>query len=302
MFAEAAILVRQMTAPELFADGLTFPEGPRWYESELWLSDIHAHKVLAFSPEGHRRTVAEVPQRPSGLGFHPDGTPIVVSVRDKRLLKIDPAGGTSLLADLADFPGNFLNDMVVDQEGRAYVGYRHDRGYSTLTDHRSEGVILVTRDGSARLAADGMSGPNGSVVTPDGKTLIVAESHASRLTAFDIAADGSLDNRRVFAELEAGVDGCCLDADGQVWVAARGECQRYQEGGEVTARVTPVSPGFHPLACALGGQDRRTLYILCLRSPASGFPLNKDTTLDHESPLRGLVEQLRVETPGAGLP
>jgi len=196
-------------------DGLTFTEAPRWRDGKLWFSDFYTHRVLTVTPDGRLETVVEIPQRPSGLGWTSDGALLVVSMLDRRLLRVE-SGKPRVVADLSALATGPCNDMVVDAVGRAYVGnFGFDR-------HRGEPprttcIARVDRDGTVTRAADELSFPNGTVITPDGRTLIVAETLAHRLTAFDVAADGALSNRRLFAALEGCFpDGICLDAEGAV--------------------------------------------------------------------------------------
>ena len=277
-------------------DGLVFPEGPRWHGGRLWFSDIHACKVMAVDLAGLSETIASVPQRPSGLGFLPDERLLAVSVLDGRLLRLDPEGAHTY-ADL-NAPGGVLpNDMVVGEDGRAYVG---DVAFEiSAGPPRPGNVILVTPDGAARVVAEGLSYPNGMVIAPDGKTLIVAETIGRRLTAFDIAADGSLSGRRTFADLATGAiggthpDGICLDAEGAVWVASppTSEFVRVREGGDVTHRID-VS-GRWAVACVLGGEDRRTLFLCTARTTLAD--LGRGNSI-------GWIETARADVPGAGRP
>ena len=205
-----------MHSTDVLLDGLAFPEGPRWHEDRLFFSDMHAHRVVAVDAGGNDETIVEVPNQPSGLGWLPGGDLLVVSMVDRKVLRL--AGGTlAVHADLADLAPANCNDMVVDARGRAYVG---NFGFDMYAGEpwRKTNIIAVDPDGNAWVAADEMSFPNGPVITPDGRTLIVGESSAARLTAFDIADDGSLSNRRVWAslrEIGATPDGICLDADGR---------------------------------------------------------------------------------------
>jgi len=272
-------------------DGLLFPEGPRWHEGRLWFSDMHARRVMALGMDGRAETIVEVPGSPSGLGWLPDGRLLVVSMTDRRLLRLDPSG-LAEAADLSGLASFHCNDMVVDRFGSAYIG---NFGFDLNADepYRPAEVILVTPDGMARVVADDMAFPNGSVITPDGKTLIVGESFAARLTAFDIQPDGSLSGRRVWAQLEGAVpDGICLDAEGAIWVASplSAEVLRVREGGEVTRRVPVETQAF---ACMLGGPERRTLFILTAASS------NPDECRSSSS---GRIEMLPIDVPGAGWP
>jgi sugar lactone lactonase YvrE len=241
--------------------GLAFPEGPRWHDDRLFFSDMHGHRVVAVEENGESETIAEVPNQPSGLGWLPDGRMLVVSMVDRKVLRLE-ADGLVLHADLAALAPANCNDMVVDGRGRAYVG---NFGFDMYAGEpwRKTNIIAVDPDGRAWVAAEDMSFPNGPVVTPDNTTLIVGESTAARLTAFDIGEDGSLSNRRVWASLKeigATPDGICLDAEGAIWVAcpASNRCVRVGEGGEL---LDEVPTGRGTFACALGGRDGRTLFI-----------------------------------------
>lgn len=251
---------------QVFVSGLAFGEGPRWHEDELWLSDMHAHQVLRVSTAGEVNAVVEVEQAPSGLGWLPGGDLLIVSMTDRRILRWD---GNTLAqhCDLSDLTRYHINDMVVDSTGRAYVGNFGFDLHGGATPAPAE-LICVEPGGSARIVAEDLMFPNGTVITPDGSTLIVAESFASRLTAFDISANGDLTNRRIWAELpdSAVPDGICLDAGGGIWSASptTSNCIRQTEGGEVTHQLQLDQGAF---ACMLGGPDGDTLYVLS--APAS---------------------------------
>jgi sugar lactone lactonase YvrE len=245
---------------KVLLDGLMFTEGPRWHDGKLFFSDMHAHKVMSVDLEGKAQTIVEVPTWPSGLGWLPDGRMLIVSMTDRKLLRLDP-DGLKTHADLDALASFYCNDMVVDGKGRAYVG---NFGYDLLSGEpqKPAELILVNPDGSARVAADGFDFPNGTVISPDGKTLVVGESMGHRLTAFNIQSDGSLTNRRPFADLgEAVPDGIALDAEGAIWVASpmSKELLRVRDGGAVAERLKFDTM---PIACALGGPDRRTLFML----------------------------------------
>jgi sugar lactone lactonase YvrE len=280
-----------MSETTVLLEGLAFPEGPRWRDGKLWFSDMHSQRVMTVDPDGRTETVVEVANDPSGLGWLPDGRLLVVSMRDRKLLRLDP-GGLVEVADLGHIATWHCNDMVVDTHGRAYIG-NFGADLEGDGDMIPAAIARVDPDGSVRVAADDLMFPNGTVITPDGKTLIVGESYASRMTAFDIADDGSLHNRRTWAQFETAVpDGCCLDAEGAVWVASplSSEVLRVHEGGRISRRIELDSLG---IACMLGGEDRRTLYVL-----------TASTVLPHEAKERrdGRIETIRVEVPGAGLP
>lgn len=281
-----------MDAPEVLLDGLAFAEGPRWHDGRLFFSDMHAGAVLAVDADGRAETIVRVEGDPSGLGWLPDGRMLVVSMRDRRLLRHDP-GGLVTLADLSRLASFHCNDMVVDAAGRAYVGNFGFDLHVEKPAFRKTNLVLVHPDGRAVAVADDLSFPNGTVITPDGRTLVVGESFAARLTAFDIAPDGSLSGRRVFAKLEGAVpDGICLDAEGAIWVASpvSGEVLRVHEGGRVSQRIPVETQAF---ACMLGGPDRRTLYVC---TAATSHPE------ECQAKRTGRIETVRVEVPGAGLP
>ncbi len=202
---------------EVVLDDLAFPEGPRWHDGRLWFSDQHDQRVVAMTTDGVAQTIVVVPQQPSGLGWLPDGRMLVVSMLDRKLMRHEADGTLVVHADLAAVAPGSCNDMVVDARGRAYVG---NFGFDMYAGEkpRETNIVFVDTDRTVRSAADGMAFPNGSVITPDGMTLLVGESMAGRITALDIDADGGLSNRRVWAQLQhATVDGMCLDAEGAIW-------------------------------------------------------------------------------------
>lgn len=290
-----------MTRARVLADGLYFGEGPRWHDGRLWFSDFYDHRVKSLDESGAVRTELEIDDQPSGLGWLPDGRLLVVAMHRRQLLRIDP-DGVKVHADLSGVAAYHTNDMVVDSSGRAYVGnfgFRLDQAVrergveSVLADHPTTQLARVDPDGKVHVAASDMHFPNGMVITPDGRTLIVAETLAMRLTAFDIGPHGELSNRRVWATLGMRApDGICLDAKGHVWVAnaIAPECVLVAPGGEIVAKVETAEPCY---ACMLGGDDRRTLYIM---SAPSSMP-------DVVSKARlGIVACAPVSTPGAGRP
>lgn len=246
--------------PTTLLDGLVFPEGLRWHDGRLWLSDMYAGKVLAVGLDGAVEEIAAVPGRPSGLGFLPDGTPLVVSMEDHRLLRLEP-GGAVEHADLTDLVTGHINDMLVTPSGRAYVG---NFGFDFLggEDPKPANVVVVEPDGSAQVAADGLMFPNGMALADGGATLLVAEMLAGKVTAFAVAADGTLSDARPWAELpERTPDGIALDADGNLWVASSlsAEALLVAPGGEVLELLS-TAPRLAP-ACALGGLDGDTLFL-----------------------------------------
>jgi sugar lactone lactonase YvrE len=277
---------------EILLDGLTFPEAPRWHDGRLWFSDFYTHRVVAVDLAGRAETMVEVPQRPSGLGWTPDGALLVVSMLDRRLLRAEN-GTTRVHADLAAVATGPCNDMVVDAQGRAYVGnFGYDRHKGEPP--RTTCLARVDPDGRVTRAAEDLFFPNGTVITPDGRTLIIGETQAHRLTAFDVAPDGTLRNRRVWASLDASVfpDGISLDAEGAIWVAdARGAALlRVREGGKIDGTVSTGAR--YAFACMLGGADRRTLFVCTSTGSGPAMADKRD----------GAIETVRVDVPGAGLP
>lgn len=243
----------------LLANGFVFLEGPRWHDGALWVSDMWGHEVLRVTEDGAHATVCTVPQRPSGLGFLPDGTPLVVSMADRQVMRVVD-GAMVPHADLSALASGDCNDMLVDETGQAYVGNFGFDVHGGETPAKAD-LIVVDPAGVARTAAAGFDFPNGMVLMDAGRTLIVAESWARRLTALDRDPDGNLSNRRIFAELDGrSPDGICIDAEGGIWVACydTDEFVRVREGGIITDRVTV--PGRRAVACALGGADGRTLF------------------------------------------
>ena len=280
--------MRQFT---VLVDNLCFGEGPRWHQGRLFYSDMHAHTVNAVDLNGRVEVIVEVPAWPSGLGWLPDGRMLIVSMTDRSLMRLED-GALKLHADLSSLASCHLNDMVVDANGRAFVG---NFGYDIWQGQtrKAAEVVMVHADGSARVVARDMMFPNGSVIPPGGKRLIVGESMAHRLTEFDITADGSLDNRRIWAELgEALPDGIALDAEEAIWVAApfTYELLRVKRGGEVAEQIKLEQM---PIACALGGPARRTLFLLTSETVEPNECREKRSAR---------IEITEVEAPGAGLP
>jgi len=279
-----------MSETRVLLDGLRFPEGPRWHDGKLWFSDMHARRVMTLDPSGHAETVLSLDDETSGLGWLPDGRLLVVSMQQRKVLRRD-RGGLALHADLAAVASFHANDMVVDARGRAYVGnfgFDLNGGAPQVATN----LALVHPDGRVEVAASDLLFPNGTVLTPDGGTLVVGETFAARLTAFDVAEDGRLSKRRVWAQLDRAVpDGICLDAEGAIWVASpisKGVL-RVREGGDVLQRIAVDHQAY---ACMLGGADRRTLYI-CTAETHDPAKTGSNT---------GRIEAIVVDVPGAGLP
>ncbi|HEY7621739.1 MAG TPA: SMP-30/gluconolactonase/LRE family protein [Solirubrobacteraceae bacterium] len=259
-------------------DGGSFFEGPRWHEGRWWVSDFYRHVVLAIDSDGSSEEVLGVDGQPSGMGWMPDGSLLVVSMRDHRVLRWTQQDGATVHADVSEHCGGHLNDMVVDSTGRAYAG---EFGFDLMAggDPATANLIRVDPDGSASVAADEMLFPNGSVITPDGRTLIVGETAGARYTAFTIERDGSLSDRHIWAQLaptppittleetlgrlKVGPDGCGLDAEGHIWAADEvgARCIRVAPGGEIVDEIA-APEGLDFFACMLGGDDGRTL-LMC---------------------------------------
>ena len=294
-----------MTTTSILRTGLHFGEGPRWHDGRLWYSDFYDHAVHAIDLDGNDERLFEVPGQPSGLGWMPDGTLLVSSMTDRRVLRWD---GSSLTehADLSAHAGWWVNDLVVAADGTAWVGNFGFDLDAFLAIHGIEGVLgepgptatvlcRVAPDGTVSVAANDVIFPNGSVITPDGRTLIIAETLALRLTAFDIDTDGSLVNRRVWADLSAVMgapDGICLDADGAVWIAnaIANQCLRVAEGGEILDQVETSQTAF---ACMLGGPEGRHLFVMT--APDSDHTARAAAA-------EGCIEVAEVAVPHAGLP
>lgn len=244
------------------ADDLAFGEAPRWHNGWLYLSDIHADRVLRVAPSGGYEVVAEFAGPTSGLGWLPDGRMLVVSMNDRKLLRQEGADFVEH-ADLSAIATWHANDMVVAADGTAYVGNFGFMISPVRGDPCTAAIAKVSPDGVASVAADDFWFPNGAAITPDGKTFIVAESATKRLTALDIATDGTLNNRRLWGQMadDQLPDGICLDAEGAVWVASppSREVVRMIEGGAVVERIATQQEA---IACMLGGEDGRTLFIL----------------------------------------
>ncbi len=246
---------------EVVVEGIDFGEGPRWHDGRLWFSDFFQGTISSVGDDGVRHVEHRHQGRPSGLGWLPDGRLVFVSMLDRRLLRVEPDGTTVVHADLAAVAGGHCNDMVIGADGTAYVG---NFGFDFEGDAEpvTTRLAIVRSDGSVTTAPGELTFPNGSVITPDGGTLIVGESFGARYTAFTIDAGGGLTAPRTWADVPGTTpDGCTLDADGAIWFAdARGrQVVRVAEGGDVLAHLPTPDPTF---ACMLGGTDGRTLFVL----------------------------------------
>lgn len=287
-------------------DGYSYLECPRWQDGRLWVSDFYTNQVVATDGRGSVEVVAEVPGQPAGLGFLPDGRALIASMRDHRILVRDDSSRLKEHADLSEVASGVLNDMVVDEDGRAFVG---NFGFDLMggAPLRYTTLTRVDPDSTVTTVAEDLGFPNGMVILP-GEVLLVAETFAGRITAFDIDAWGGLSNRRVWAqfgetpqttdvggaveELPIGPDGICADAEGAIWVAdaLHARVIRVREGGEI---VDEIPTGTGVFACMLGGEDGRTLFLCAAPSFA-----------EHERrPVReAQLLAVKVDVPHGGLP
>jgi sugar lactone lactonase YvrE len=290
-------------------EGGSFFESPRWHDGRWWVSDFYRHLVLTVDGDGRAEEVLTVEGQPSGLGWMPDGSLLVVSMRDRRILRRTPDGEVAVHADVAEYCGGHLNDMVVDARGRAYVG---NFGFDLMGfgDPAPADLVRVDPDRTATVAAEDLLFPNGSVITPDGRTLVVGETAGARYSAFTIEDDGSLSDRRIWAQvaptpeittfaetlskLRFGPDGCGLDAEEHIWSADEvgARCVRLAPGGEIVDEIA-APDGQAVFACMLGGEDGRTLLMCC----APDFDVDSRQAA-HES----VLVTTTVEVPHAGLP
>lgn len=275
--------------------GLAMGESARWHDGRFWCSDWVAGEILAAHLDGTVEVVARSTSFPFCFDWLPDGSMVVTSGTGLDRLEPARSGGTGTLVPFVDMTGlvsGGWNEVVVDPRGNTYVNapnFDMSHGFDFEVGSQSGVIALVTPDGDARLVADGVAFPNGMAVTPDGSTLVVAESFACRLGAWDIEPDGSLSNRRVWATLEHGVDGICIDAEGAVWCATQKGCTRIREGGEVAETIPLDLFGF---SCALGGPEGRTLFMVA--NEWHGFEnIGK-------GPQTGRVYTAEVEVPAAG--
>lgn len=287
--------------------GLSFTESPRWRDGRLYVSDFYTHRVLAVSMDGTAETLAHVARQPSGLGFLPDGRMLIVSMRDRRILRREFGGSLVEHADLSALAPWYLNDMLVNHDGQAWVG---NFGFDLMGGAPACATVLirVEPDGTARVVADELGFPNGMALTPDGRTLIVAESTMNRLSAFNVVS-GSLGERwtwaafgnppastdvgELLAQVDVAPDGICLDSEGAVWVAdaAHSRLIRVAAGGRILDERRTNRAGV--FACMLGGDDGRTLFA----SAAPTFH-EAEASANH----RASILMTKVEVPHAGLP
>ncbi len=286
-----------MPDPRVLLTGIALGESPRWHDGRLWFADWAAQQLIAVDPAGRSEVIAEVPSFPFSIDWLPDGTLLILSASSKSVLRRESDGGAAAPVrlvphqDLTGLSTKPWNEIVVDGRGNTYL---NNIGFDFPEGEITTGIVgLLTADGALRQVADGVEFPNGMAVTPDNSTLIVAESYAHCLTAFDIADDGTLSNRRIWADLgDAAPDGICLDADGAAWYAdvPHQQCVRVAEGGEVLDKVTVDRGCF---ACMLGGPDGRTLFIVAAKWP---------DVMNPAAPRTGQVLTADAPAAGAGWP
>lgn len=269
----------------VLVDDLLFPESPRWHDNIFYFSDMNDGRVISVDLKGNTKILIEMPGPCSGIGWRPDGTMLVVSMQDRRLMSWD-GKKLDMVCDMYDMATYHCNDMVVDKKGRAYVGnFGFDLG--DRNNVKPAEIIMVDLDGTPKVVADNLLFPNGTVITPDGKTLIVGQTFGHCLTAFDIREDGTLGAPQQWAKLPDIIhpDGICLDANGGIWVACPGTAKVYrvEQGGIITDTI-PVKTNAY--ACMLGGPDGTTLFIATAGNTYRS----------------GKIETIQVKIPGAGLP
>ena len=299
--------------------GLYFGEGPRWHENKLWFSDFYSHKVMTLDENNSLETVCEVPNQPSGLGWLPNGDLLIVSMLDRKILRFSE-GSISVHADLSEYVAHKCNDMVVGRDGTAYVGNfgMGDAGESLNSTH----LMIVKSDGTVLKGPDNLLFPNGTVITEDGKNLIIAETLGAKLTSFDIEDNGELTNRKLWARTSPLFslliikflssmgfdlskvdfskysknlhvpDGICLDEKNGIWIASptTKAVVRIEKGGNITDTINTPKGAF---ACMLGGKERKTLYVIISNS--------SDPEEAQASP-EGEIHSIEVEIPGVGKP
>ena len=272
------------------ASGFIFLEGLRWRDDRLWMSDMWGGVCYHLSPKGEKQPICTVPNRPSGIGFLPNGVPLVISMTDRKLMKL-VEGQLELYADLSNVATGELNDILVDGSGRAYVG---NFGYDLFggAEAKTANIAMVTPDGAISVVADDLVFPNGMVLIDNDRTLVASETFANRLTAFDVGADGKLANRRVYFDLgERTPDGICVDQQEGIWVSSfvTGEFLRVTRDGLISDRIACNDK--RAVACALGGADGRTLFCSTFGGHLEDMVARR--------PL-GAIETVRVEVPGIG--
>jgi sugar lactone lactonase YvrE len=277
---------------QLLTEGIAFPESPRWHEDRLWFSDVYGFALKAVDLDGKMEVIAEVPGRPSGLGVLPDGRMLMATALEQKLYAVGADGAMEETADLSGLATGLLNDMVVDSAGRAYVG---DNGFNPASgeEFKPGRTLTVALGGEPEVAAEDVHLHNGCAISPDGRTLYVAETFRHCVTRFAIEADGRLGDRAIHAELTSRPDGLCLDAEHHLWVAMVQESEyvRVDPAGEIVERIAAASP--FALACMLGGPERRHLFLN-----------SADTSMERlkNGDSVGRIDVVEVPVAGAGLP
>lgn len=283
------------TKRETLISGLGYLEAARWHDGTLWFSDIKNKTVNRLTETGEHTVVATIDARPSGIGFMPDGTPLVVSMENSELVLLKDREQETI----ASFDGKMINDMAVDSKGRAYIS---QFGFDLFGGEppKPTGLLIRHPDGRIEQNGEGLIFPNGIAISPDERLLVVAESFGipkTKLTAFDINPDGSLSNQRIFAEFGSSdtdvPDGICMDSEGAVWVSftRRGEYRRVFEGGKVADVISiPPEGGNYCVDCVLGGEDMRSLFMLIADTNTERLGNNWDSS--------ARIEITKVSVPG----
>jgi sugar lactone lactonase YvrE len=296
--------VNIVSGPTTILAGLEFPEGPRWHDGHLWFSDINGHAVRSIDEHGETVLVIPLDDSPSGLGFMPNGDLLIVLMHRRVILRRSPPGLLTLHADLSAMPGDFINDMVVDEQGGAYVGTRTEGIDPENPGFLSDSLVYVSPDGAGRVVAQDLVAPNGAVLTGDGR-LLLSETYAHRLMEFTIAPDASLRERRIFVEID-GIypDGICADPAGGIWIASpyNSELLRVDQHGVLTDRI--ATGEFLAVACAFGGALNNTLFVVSV-SPATMRKVRSEVTqlfiFDPDAPSgQGSVKTFIVRPQGSG--
>ena len=280
-------LINKKMKIKVLLSSLEFPEGPRWRNGKLFFSDAAAGKVISVDEKGNSDVLVQLRDMSSGIGFLNDGRMLIVSMQKRHLMRLDP-DGLKIHADLSKLTEFPCNDCVTDAYGRTYIGNWGAKSLEVPPDPTT--IIMVTKEGEARVVADNLLFPNGCIVTPDSKMFIVAEQRGGALIAFDIEPSGDLTNRRIWAKFEGfDPDGICLDEKGAIWAAnpLTNEVLRVIEGGEVTSKIKIRNTNVY--ACTLGGEDGKTLY-LCTNQLFEGKSGS------------GRIEYIKVDVPGVEIP
>jgi sugar lactone lactonase YvrE len=283
--------LKRTSTQAIAVGGLGYCEGLCWHDNELWCSDFWSRRVCSVGIDGTLKERAYISGQPSGIGFLPDGTPLVASMLDHLVLKLGGGAHPTVHANASDLCVGPSNDMIVDTKGRAYLGsFGFEASYEDPRAAKPSALLLIDTDGEVRQVADDLMFPNGMAISRDGQILVVAETFASRLTAFDIAADGSLRGRRLFADLgDRAPDGVCMDASGAIWAACpfAGEFLRVADGGEILDVVEV--PGRWAVSVTLGGQHGDTLFCATAQTTLEDYHAGRSTAA---------IEKLRVDVPG----